>query len=178
GFIARNAPMPPTRLGPLSTRTVHPHTIALFRQMLADLELPIDVQEPYAAATKGEMISACADQTMLRAVAKQSMSCAHPTSGRWREKVSFKHCGRCVPCIIRRASMDAIGWDDPADYRMDILKATSSTPNLEDCRAFLTAIARGKRESPLTSILRAGPLAERIDAYEGVYGRGLREVEV
>jgi 7-cyano-7-deazaguanine synthase in queuosine biosynthesis len=177
GFIALNAPMSPTRLGPLSTRTVHPHTVELFRQLLEELGLRISVEVPYATITKGEMVSACADKNLLKGVAALSMSCAHPTSGRWREKVAFKHCGRCVPCIIRRASMDANTWDTPADYRMDIHQAQSTTANLEDVRAFLLAIERGRTEQPLTSVLRAGPLSERIDEYADVYRRGLAEVD-
>ena len=175
GFIALNPPMTPTRLGPLSTRTAHPHTLDLFQALLDRIGIELALDAPYALSTKGEMIADCQNQTLLRRIAPSSMSCAHPTSGRWREGVGYKHCGRCVPCLIRRASMYAAGWDGPSEYRMDILQARSSTPNLEDVRAFLTAIDRARTEPPLRSVLRAGPLPGRVADYGDVYRRGLQE---
>lgn len=179
GFIALNAPMTRTRLGPLSTRTAHPHSLHLFRQILGELGLPVVVEAPYAFTTKGEMVTQCRDAVLLHALALRSMSCAHPRSGRWREGVAYKHCGRCVPCIIRRASMRPGNLDSASDYRQDVLGAAANGRNLEDVRAFLTAIVRANREAPIHALLRAGPLSdspEHLHEYVGVYQRGLTEV--
>jgi hypothetical protein len=73
--------------------------------------------------------------------------------------------------------MDVSGWDDPGEYRMDILEAKSTAASLDDVRAFLAAIGRGKAEACIVSVLRAGPISERIDEYADVYRRGLSEVE-
>jgi len=56
GFIALNAPLTSTRLGALSTRTVHPYTVTRYREVLEALGLPVAIETPYALTTKGEML--------------------------------------------------------------------------------------------------------------------------
>jgi hypothetical protein len=86
-------------------------------------------------------------------------------------------CGRCVPCLIRRASFELAGVVDTSDY------VTSLGPRAEigdDLLAVQTAILRA-RAAPMRAIAsRSGPLP--IDAslrsqYEGVVRRGLDEME-
>jgi hypothetical protein len=180
GFIAVNAPLTSTRLGPLSTRTVHPYTVTRYRELLRALGLPVSLETPYAFMTKGEMLEGAADQAFLRGSANISMSCAHPTAGRWKKLSPFKHCGRCVPCIIRRASLHRVGWDKSADYITNLLTVGSHTASLEDARAFLTAIERRHTMAPAVAVLRAGPIpqaAGRVEDYASIYARGLDEVE-
>lgn len=180
GLIALNAPLTGTRLGPLSTRTVHPYTVTRYRELLRAIGIPVAVETPYAFATKGEMLEKAADRKLLKTWAPLSMSCAHPTAGRWKKLDPFKHCGRCVPCIIRRASLHRVGWDDPSAYTTDILTVDRQTPNLEDVRAFLTAIERRQTVPPAVSVLRSGPIpaeAGTLADYASVYARGLEEVE-
>ncbi len=65
---------------------------------------------PYQFKTKGEMLIECADQDLLKAHAHISTSC-----GRFMRN-GYRHCGRCVPCLIRRASFHAWGQPDRTDY--------------------------------------------------------------
>ena len=180
GFIALNAPLTGTRLGSLSTRTVHPYTVARYRALLKALGIAVEVQTPYAFATKGEMLEQAANRKRLKAWAPLSMSCAHATAGRWRGLDPFKHCGRCVPCIIRRASLHHVGWDDPSEYITDVLTVSRQASNLQDVRAFLTAIERRHTMNPAVAVLRSGPIpneAGSVAEYASVYSRGLEEVE-
>ena len=56
GVISLNVPLTPARGGSLSTRTTHPHLIALYRELLATLDIPLAIELPYRFATKGEML--------------------------------------------------------------------------------------------------------------------------
>jgi hypothetical protein len=179
GFIAVNAPLTGTRLGPLSTRTVHPYTVVLYRRLLDALGLPVRVETPYALATKGEMLERAADQAFLRSCGQLSMSCAHPTAGRWKKLSAFKHCGRCVPCLIRRASFHRVGWDAASAYHTDVLTVGRNASNLEDLRAFLVAIERRHTVAPELAVMRSGPIpaeAGSVAQFANVYARGLDEV--
>lgn len=181
GFIAVNAPLTGTRLGALSTRTVHPYTVVLYRRLLAALGLPVSVETPYALATKGEMLERASDQAFLRSSGRLSMSCAHPTAGRWKKLPAFKHCGRCVPCLIRRASFHRVGWDTASDYHTDVLAVGRNASKLEDVRAFLVAIERRNTLAPELAVMRSGsipPEAGSVAQFADVYARGLDEVAV
>ncbi len=112
GPISLNVPLTFGRTGTHSTRTTHPHTINLFRKVLAALGLEIPIVTPYRFATKGEMLRDCKDQEALKAGIHSTMSCSRPQSGRFHGLPVGQACGYCVPCIIRRASMRVVGLDD------------------------------------------------------------------
>ena len=109
------------------------------------------------------------------------MSCSHPEAGRFNGRPEGNHCGYCVPCLIRRASMAAAGLADaPPD--IDVL---TSPPNIssdkgEDLRAFLMALERFAEAPPHESLFRAlatGWLPpEDAGEYAAVYSRGMEEL--
>jgi hypothetical protein len=105
GFISLNVPLTPLRRGTLSTRTTHPFYIGAMQAILDDLDIRVSLQNPYQLKTKGEMLVECADQTALRQLACISTSC-----GRYG-RFGFRHCGRCVPCLVRRAGIAR--WNEP-----------------------------------------------------------------
>ena len=98
GFIAINPPLTGTRLGSLSTRTAHPEFLNRIREILRAADLRIRITNPYEHQTKGEMMRDCANQMLLKGLAAQSISC-----GRYRV-FNYQHCGRCIPCHVRRAA--------------------------------------------------------------------------
>ncbi|KYF76576.1 hypothetical protein BE11_47610 [Sorangium cellulosum] len=181
GFISLNVPLTLSRMGSLSTRTTHPHFVSLFRSVLATLEIDIPVELPGLFRTKGELLAAVRNPTILAEIAPLSMSCSHPELGRFQRKKPGKHCGYCVPCVVRRASMAAARVPD-ADYEMDVLTAggalTAETGR--DLRAFEIAVARQRDASSLrrlTAVLAGGPLPpERATDHADVYARGLDEI--
>jgi 7-cyano-7-deazaguanine synthase in queuosine biosynthesis len=105
GFIAINPPLTGGRIGSLSTRTAHPQFLALFQDVLDAAGIRVAIRTPYADKTKGEMLKGCVDQLLLRRLAGTSTSC-----GRF-QKFKYSHCGRCVPCQVRRAAF--LAWDQP-----------------------------------------------------------------
>jgi hypothetical protein len=181
GLIALNAPLTSTRLGSLSTRTAHPHTLALMRRALAALGMPQQIEAPYAFQTKGEMVAGSGVRGFILGSTSQTMSCAHPGVDHWQKGGSaFQHCGYCLPCLIRRAALSHAGQDNTA-YTYDVL--TTPPPEGErrqDLRAVLAALERAPGRSAAASVLRSGPLSDApddIDRYVDVYRRGLAEVE-
>src|SRR3546814_2742788 len=77
----------------------------------------------YRHRTKGEMVKSCADRGFLEKEAGNSMSCSSPAKARYK-KLSPRHCGYCVPCLIRRASLEmGLGMPDPTLYTVSDLAA-------------------------------------------------------
>ena len=101
GFISINPALTGSRLGSLSTRTTHPVFISVYQELLDIAGLAVKVRNPYQFKTKGEMLAGCQDQPFLAKFAAESTSC-----GRFARN-GFVHCGRCLPCLIRRAAFHA-----------------------------------------------------------------------
>jgi len=184
GLIALNVPLDPLRFGALSTRTAHPHFIAGMNALLKDIQIEGTLVNPYRHATKGEMVENCADLPFLQKEAGNSMSCSSPAKARFRG-LSPRHCGYCVPCLIRRASLDAgLGIPDPTQYAVAVSKSQplfSDRKEGEHVRSFQLMAKRIVATPALSSILvhKPGPLgdsASEITAYADVFRRGVIEV--
>lgn len=181
GFISLNVPLTAARIGSLSTRTTHPFFVKSIMQLLKDLEIDLEIALPYQFMTKGEMIRKAADQDTLRRIIPKTMSCTHPESGRYAGKAPTNHCGYCVPCIIRRASLNASG-KDPTKYNVSIKRNAPDSYSAKgrDLRAFMMAIKRYETRKPhqlLFDVLSAGPLEPlNINKFVDVYNRGMKEV--
>ncbi|MEO3434463.1 Qat anti-phage system QueC-like protein QatC [Inquilinus sp. CAU 1745] len=141
GFIAINPPLTGSRLGSLSTRTAHPEFLNRIQDVLDAAGLRIRIKNPYEHSTKGEMLKGCADQTLLKALAVQSVSC-----GRYRV-FNYKHCGRCMPCQIRRAAFHAWGEPDTTFYKFAPLgRNDGDHSNFDDVRSVAMAIAEARSD--------------------------------
>lgn len=187
GLISLNVPLDPLRLGALSTRTTHPFYMARFCDLLRGLGLKVRLHNRYAHQTKGQMAKCCADLDFLQREVKNTMSCSSPGSRRYDPDPSQrdpKHCGRCVPCLIRRAAiLEAWGVDD-TPYRIPDLRAQVLDTNKaegEHVRSFQVALSRlvKQPERAKLDIHRPGPLTDHpndLAAYEAVYVAGLQEV--
>ncbi|SEJ81537.1 hypothetical protein MAA5396_03406 [Marinovum algicola] len=182
GLIALNVPMDAHRLGSLSTRTAHPHFIRSMSDLVKVLGINVSLENPYRFKTKGEMARECLDRDLLAELAPTSMSCSHPAQVRF-ESAPPQHCGRCVPCLIRRASL-AAGLDGPdtTQYFLDDLKAStldSKSADGKNIRSFMFA-AENLRQNPGRArflVQKPGPLGrDDLDAYVDVYRRGMDEV--
>lgn len=183
GLISLNVPLDPLRLGSLSTRTTHPFYMARWNELLARLGIRATLLNRYRHQTKGEMTRGCADQAFLRKSAKETMSCSSPAKARW-SGAPPQHCGHCVPCLIRRAALQAgLGADDTT-YTLPNLHAgplNSAKAQGEHVRSFQLAIAQlaARPRSARFRIHQPGPLNDapaELPAYEQVYVNGLHEV--
>ena len=92
------------------------------------------------------------------------------------------HCGYCVPCIIRLASMKVAGISTKDVAHYDIVRggAGPKTAKGRDRRAFELAITRTRSLSRLGlvgEVTSAGPLPdEDVSQLVNVYSRGIEEV--
>jgi hypothetical protein len=135
GFISLNVPLTPLRLGSLSTRTTHPFYLQKLQQVLNAAGLQVRLVNPYQLRTKGELLEECQNQTLLKQLVCQSTSC-----GRYA-RMGFKHCGRCVPCIVRRSAFLAIGLDDTTNYVFrDLSIKDKDHANFDDVRSAAFAV--------------------------------------
>jgi hypothetical protein len=185
GFIALNVPLDPLRLGSNSTRTTHPFYMARWNDLLSELGINARVENPYWDKTKGEMTSACANSQLLASLAAASLSCSSPSKARWK-KHGTEHCGYCLPCLIRRAALDAAwgaGQDETtytvSDLQAQVLNTRASIG--KQVRSFQFAIERLRGRPGLARLLihKPGSLADeagRLDQLADVYQRGLNEV--
>lgn len=183
GLIALNVPLDPLRLGALSTRTTHPYFMARYNELLIGLGIRVTLTNPYRHRTKGQMAAECGNGALLRRTAAHTMSCSSPTKGRWQGHAPG-HCGYCVPCLIRRASLVAAFGVDPTPYHLSDLTAAQldcSKAEGQHIRSFQLAIARLHANPNLarTAIHSPGPLTDfrgEWPNFARVYAEGMGEV--
>lgn len=173
GLISLNAPLTPRRLGSLSTRTTHPYFLSLIQELFDGLGIPAVIKNPYKFLTKGEMLTNCFDQASLEQIASITVSC-----GKWKR--TNQQCGRCVPCLIRRASFHAAGIADETPYRRPDLRIVYTDENeRDDLLALMLAVKKARRGNNSAWLSLSGSLPESTEErarYVEVFQRGLQEV--
>ena len=184
GLISLNVPLDPLRLGAWSTRTTHPFYMAQWQKLLNDLGINATLENPYRFQTKGEMLSQCSNQSLLKSNIAATISCSSYSKGRWQGK-SPEHCGYCTPCLIRRASVQYAFRTDPTTYSIPDLKASplaADRAESRDVRSFQMMSSRLSKNPNLAKILvlKPGPLTDYsendIENYAKVFSRGISEV--
>lgn len=172
GFISVNPPLLPGRMASLSTRTTHPLFMHQLQEVLSLLGVNVRLQMPYRFKTKGEMLVECQDQATLAQFASDTTSC-----GRYRTYNRI-HCGRCVPCMVRKAAF--LRWGPSTDttvYKFRSLanagKSSADDPMAVAC-AVLTTRDHGI-DRFLGASLSFAPAADRTH-YRRVLDMGLSEL--
>lgn len=175
GFICINPPLVPGRVSSLSTRTTHPMFIAMLQALLTGLGIDVKLELPYRFKTKGEMLRECLNPDILRAWAADSTSC-----GRFRTYNRI-HCGRCVPCMIRKGAF--LAWDpqmDTTKYVHDSLKGSGKASGPDDAMAAALAVV-AVQSNGLDRFLGATLAFARHEdrqAYRRVLSAGVEELGV
>lgn len=174
GFISLNIPLNAGRVGSLSTKTTHPVFLDNLQRAWTALGLQVELVRPYAFKTKGELMAECLDQATLADLIGESTSC-----GRFGY-YNYTHCGRCVPCLVRRASFLSAGLPDTTKkkYHFTKLKTAGRKKGANDIGAVAAAVLRketwGVRRLTSGQLSFASP-TDRAQ-YEGVVERGLSEL--
>ncbi len=174
GFISINPPLTGARLGSLSTRTTHPVFLNLFRRLLNSAGLRVRLVNPYQFKTKGEMLAECENQDYLKNNAHMTTSC-----GRFGRN-AYHHCGRCVPCMVRRAAFERWGASDSTQYVYDNLSTDDKQhARFDDVRSAAMAVLQADTEGIDTWIgpdLSSAMLGD-LSPYRAVVLRGLGELK-
>ena len=120
------------------------------------------------------MLRECKDQNLLGAHASETTSC-----GRFKQ-FGYTHCGRCLPCLVRRAAFLKWGETDLTDYVYQNLgRKDDDHAGFDDVRAAAMAVAEVKASSlekwvgPALSTV----LLDNTDDLQAAIGRGLNEIE-
>jgi 7-cyano-7-deazaguanine synthase in queuosine biosynthesis len=173
GFISVNPPLTGARIGSLSTRTTHPAFLRQMQRLMDAAGLRVRIVNPYQLKTKGEMLRGCRDKALLRAHASGTTSC-----GRFKQ-FGFTHCGRCVPCLVRRAAFRASRTTDKTKYKYaDLGRDDKDHAGFDDVRSVAMALAEVKSdglEAWLGTSLSTTALGD-IAPLQSMVARGLKEL--
>lgn len=173
GFISLNVSLDPGRVSSFSTKTTHPVYMQALQNIWDRLGLNLKLVMPYRFKTKGEMLLGCQNQTLLKRLINMSTSC-----GKFAV-YNLRHCGRCVPCMVRRASYMKAGIVDRTDYVFENLNGAwrqSAHPNDVGAMALRCAMAtRPGFDAKILGDFAFASRSERSD-FIGVYKRGIGEV--
>lgn len=174
GFISLNVPLTPLRIGSLSTRTTHPHFLGRIQTLLDAVGFRIRIVNPYQFDTKGEMLAGCSNQELLGRLVPRSTSCGR--FARW----GFQHCGRCLPCIVRRAAFLRWGEQDQTrGYRFaDLSIADRGHRDFDDVRSAACAVLQSRRDGVLAwgGGAFSSVLLGDVEPFFGVAERGISEI--
>jgi len=183
GMMALNPPLTPSRSGSCSTRTVHPHFLSLLISILSDLGLNHVLENPLAFKTKGEALAQCKNRDVLTEAAQYTTSCAKRGHKRTWIRRTAKQCGRCIPCIYRRASLHQIGMDDEV-YGVDLCKGEidikADITAAEDIRAYLAFLKLNSSQNALSELLVSNGKIEsyNLNRYANLIMRAANEVRM
>jgi 7-cyano-7-deazaguanine synthase in queuosine biosynthesis len=120
GSVSLNYPLSPSRRSACSTRTTHPTFITKLRELWNKVGITTNISNPYEFSTKGEIVSNCKNRNLLEEIVSLSNSCGKKGHRiNWDNK-SATHCGICMPCTYRQASL--LSMNDTTTYGNTINK--------------------------------------------------------
>ena len=161
GSVSLNYPLSPSRRSSCSTRTTHPIIIHQVEKLFESLGLSTEIENPYEFMTKGEMVRNCKDQTYLLSILSDSNSCGKRTRRQFfYDNRQATHCGHCMPCMYREASL--IGFDDSTTYgnKLDSLFRNKQSQLTDDFFAMLNFLKTDLTKEEIKRELRIAKVNE------------------
>jgi len=155
GILTAAVPLTPSRTGALSTRSTHPAVLGLFNHICRQAGLGAQVLNPFVYRTKAELIAEILRPVLRPEEILGTVSC-------WMTGRRHRQCGGCLPCLLRRISLQAAGLPDEA-YEIDVLaqpeefRGTEAFVNLVD---FLSYVAQLNCRSETQLLLEAPALLD------------------
>lgn len=199
GTISLNIPLSVSRRSSCSTKTTHPYFLILVNKVLNRLGILTSVENPYEYNTKGEMLLPHGSDAFFKTLVEISNSCGkgghkvwwykfyhNNHSGSTFDTSDLHHCGKCMPCIYRRAAMNKVGWDSEKYYGDNIFnmnhwdwKNESWHKRMKDVKTLLNFIAQQKNQEIIKrELLINGSLPlSKLDAYSDVVVRTISEIK-
>lgn len=174
GFISLNIALNSGRLGSLSTKTTHPIFLRLIQDIWNNLGINAKLVTPYQFKTKGEMLLECKNQVLV-----QSLVCGTTSCGRYLS-YGRTHCGRCVPCMVRRAAFIKAGLEDSTTYVHNDLSSSGAikSSGANDIGAVASAYVKYQNKGIERIIGGALSFSTTDDRkkYAGIVERGFKEL--
>jgi hypothetical protein len=182
GTISLNVPLTPSRRGSCSTRTAHPHYLRLLQSVIDRLGLAVQIHNPLLSKTKGEAVAQCRNQPVMRGLLLETASCAKRGHKETWINRTARSCGRCMPCVYRRAAFHGIELDTEV-YGVDVCKGQLDLDDrdgesADDFRACLSFLRQGHSQNAVARMLLAsGPLpVADLPQYAATVCRAMDEV--
>lgn len=180
GSVSLNYPLSPSRRSSCSTRTTHPVIIHQVKKLFEDFGLLTEIENPYEFMTKGEMVQHCKDQPYLLSILSDSNSCGKRSRHQFFYDNRFAtHCGHCMPCMYREASL--IGFDDSTSYgnELDSLFRKKQSQLTDDFFAMLNFLKTDLTEEDIKKELRIAKVNElpHLEQYVNLVIRTRSELE-
>ncbi|MGB7203829.1 MAG: Qat anti-phage system QueC-like protein QatC [Pyrinomonadaceae bacterium] len=183
GFIALNLPLTPSRVGSCSTRTMHPYYLNKLQRGLRELGIRNSILNMFEFKTKGECVSACSNRNLIESAVIDSVSCSHGSRKQnWTRKGRHvRNCGYCVPCIIRRASMNKIERDNSLNYGIDILSdeiaENGNSASANDLRAIRSFVGKSWTIENVTREINRVASVSDVNKRANMILRGVEEIK-
>lgn len=183
GYTSLNLPLHPNRGGALSTRSTHPLTFFRINELLTELQIPVAIENPFAACTKGEAMRHVSNEKPpdgWLATAGHTLSCSKLDGANLRAGGGNAnlHCGLCVPCLVRRGTFIAADQTDHTVYLINELTGAARDELIsrrqDDIDAVLYATAEPLDENLIDS--GSWPPGYDLDAAADLAQRGLDEL--
>lgn len=182
GTIALNVPLSPSRRGSCSTRTAHPYYVAQLQKVLSLVGIGNVIVNPLLTKTKGEVVLGCLNQPLLSEICTTSVSCAKRGHKREWNNRSANGCGRCMPCIYRRAALHTAGLDSEK-YGLDFCKGevdfnAQGERGPADLRACMSFLRNNYTTNQIQTFLLSNGILEigKMDEYSGLVARAFDEI--
>lgn len=103
------------------------------------------------------------------------MSCSHPDIGRMKFEKDARHCGYCLPCVIRQAAILFSGVQDKSTYRDRLFE---SGPNAKMIlNSYILGLKKFNPDMAFMTIQMNGSIEKDIEQFADLYVRGMRELE-
>lgn len=182
GIGAINLPYLECQIGTHSTRSAHPATITLFRDLLLALDVSLTIANPYFWLTKAEVCSRLPSQ--FRPLVSVTESCdGFPQRVHGRPR-----CGLCTACVLRAQALFAAGlsnFEDWDRYRhQPLTELADRTPESWPGRAMLYQVELLRwalaRDEQWPSLVSAFPSLARLpsDLIAGPLGRQIARADL
>ena len=175
GLISLNIPLTLSRIGSSSTRTTHPYYIGKLQQLIDNLGLKISFKNPYQFKTKGEMLQECQNQDFMKAYFNNTMSCSHPDIGRMKSEKEAKHCGYCLPCVVRQAAILKANLQDTNSYRDKFFMLGPNEKTIYN--SYLLGLNKFNPDKAFMTIQMNGNIEKDIEKFTDLYIRGMEELK-
>jgi hypothetical protein len=150
GLIAVNPPLTRRRLGSLSTRTTHPYFLSELSSVLQAVGIDVRLRNIFEGATKGQMLAE-SRYPQIETLASASYSC-----GKGKRKNG--QCGRCIPCLIRRAAFHKAGIRDRTKPYFFNIRSSKTQDDILSARIAIEKIFQMSMQEFERWVATSGPL--------------------
>lgn len=160
GYTSINLPLNASRGGALSTRSTHPMTFKRVNDLLLSLNIDVKISNPYQLLTKGELVKKASTMVpkLFNEAVNATLSCGKLDGTYYKGGNPNFACGLCVPCIVRRASIQAAGIPDLTPYLIDTLPLESRQKLITNRSGDISAVREAiEKNVEATDIMSVGP---------------------